>query len=266
MNLLVAALYGPSVRNSIWRRLQMNFLNLTSSASPCRVDVAYFLNRCDPVPFGDAVRSNKSDVLPCEKAKALLLREALSYFLTRSSYDYYLVLDSDAFPIRTCWLDRLLNNMRLTTSSGKRCYASAVRLENGEAFPDPSVLFIDGHFLRSLPHPLSYFDSRPLDVSNVFGQSVCRSGTAFFRDGWTPLPRTNVANLHPVLGGIYGGLFYHHNCGSGVVDLESINSGLYSSSTERFTNASADSTLFEWLATDPSALIKHLAGVTEGSL
>ncbi len=266
MNLLVVALYGPSVRNKVWQSLQSKFLGLKPSASTCQIDSVYCLNRCDTDSFGDAAVRSRPDVLPCEKAKALLLRDALSVCLDRPLYDYYLILDSDAFPVSTCWLDRLLNAFRLSTLGGKRQYATTVRLENGESFPDPSVLFIDGPFLRSLPRPFSHFDTRPIETTNSLGQNVCLTGTAFSREGWLPLPRTNVANLHPVLGGIYGGLFYHHNCGSGVVDLESINSGLYLSATERFTNGSADITLFEWLTTDPVALIKHLSGVAEGSL
>lgn len=151
------------------------------------------------------------------------LRKLMSYFLkVKNDYDFFLILDSDAFPTKP-WLDNILKKMDPTDffdSEGfcffscgiNREIASLVRSENFEVRLHASVLFMKKESLENIS-----FEHENAGV-NLLGQPEkdivvpkyeFENKTLSF-----PLIRTNQYNVHPLIAGIYFDSFYHHGAGS----------------------------------------------------
>jgi hypothetical protein len=123
---------------------------------------------------------------------------------TAASIPYVITLDTDAFPIRDGWIDELIS-----------------ALESGYAV---SGIYRDeiSQRIRPYVHP-SCFCARRADLL-AYGVTF-RPGDGddvghqlfdvLSRDRpFHPLRRSNVRNVHPLMGGIYGDLVYHHGAGS----------------------------------------------------
>jgi len=132
------------------------------------------------------------------------------HFLQRQKeFDGFLFLDSDAFPIRKGWLETLMGLM--TGKHGSRYdIATIYRPEFGETRLHASVLYATHPALEKLRFVSERRGARGgdtekdtyIDPYTDHWRRVCR------------LVRTNRINVHPVLAGVYGDMFYHHGCGS----------------------------------------------------
>jgi hypothetical protein len=123
---------------------------------------------------------------------------------TPPTIPYVITLDSDAFPISDGWIDRLI---------------SAVQAGNAV-----SGIYRDemSSLLRPFVHPSCLCARR--DDLLAYGVSFKKGdgqepGQRLFdvltRDRpYYPLRRSNVRNVHAVMGGVYGDLIYHHGAGS----------------------------------------------------
>lgn len=136
----------------------------------------------------------------------------LKYFQT-VDYDLYLILDSDAFPIKQGWDQTCINILN------DYDVISCIRTENLDTFLHPSICaFTDP----------SLVDFQRLDNINLMGTKTSDNQVVLLKPQtsskpwkqWPdnakafPLIRTNRVNLHPIIAAIYGDLFYHHGCGS----------------------------------------------------
>src|SRR5262249_8957286 len=145
----------------------------------------------------------------------ITLKTLLEYARSRP-YAHYLILDSDAFPVRRGWLDWLLRKM------GECRFAAPVRCENLDTFPHPCALFIKVEAIGD------EFDFSPgFAYRNLLREPVLDTATGLNRDHWFPLVRTNRLNVHPVLAALYYDLFYHHGAGSRQGLLRSVKQGYY---------------------------------------
>lgn len=127
------------------------------------------------------------------------LNALIDYFKGTKDFEYFLLLDSDCFPICS-WTDKLINII------GKYGYnvAAPVRYENLDTFAHPCAFFFNRSALKSLRFGMNFFDGY-LEKYREVSSNI----TEFF-----PLIRTNKLNYHPVLFGIYWNIFYHHGAGS----------------------------------------------------
>lgn len=123
-------------------------------------------------------------------------------------FEHFLLLDSDAFPIRENWLPLLLDAM------GDKEIAAPIRAEDMELRLHPAIVFIKN---RS---SLSKIDFR----NDIVGADLLGNQE---RDHFLPhyqfqerhlaypLMRSNRYNVHTLACGIYYDMFYHHSCGAG---------------------------------------------------
>lgn len=147
------------------------------------------------------------------------------FFSFRSDYEYFLFLDSDAFPIRKNWIATLVNKMKSSDQFNQNGYstgvtynrnyevASIIRSENLETRLHASVLFVPSLYLDKIKFENGKSGSDLLcniesDIYIPQYQFISRC-TAF------PLIRTNKTNVHHLACGVYYDMFYHHACGSG---------------------------------------------------
>lgn len=269
--LLVGTVYAPSPRNNTWLQLQRRYLD--SSVGVDDYDLAVWLNRLGPTDFAGV------EVVGCSGAENLFemcrehayaLNRLMEYFLSRPDYDNYMILDSDAFPFRPAWLEKMLVWLREDDRLPERTYASVIRPENLDTFPHPCVVFIKGKWLRSLTDPLSHFHWTVRQHVNLLGYKFEDVGLAGnwgkgydgpMKGLWQPLLRTNVWNPHPVLAAIYGGLFYHHGAGSRPIDMRAISLRQYDHHIPRYTHTELERALYGEIQLNPELFLRQLAGL-----
>ena len=245
-DVLVASVFTNSPRNETWLHLQRSFLRQTTAS----YDHAIYLNHCD---WSDSFRESLIIGSRSEKTlsglgkqsadHAAALTEVFRYFREHTDYSYYLLLDSDCFPVRRDWLPALVRQMK------RFQFAAPMRSENLEDFPHPCALFLTKAALE-----------RPWNLTvtpgwNLLGKPYVDLGCSLPTEGWYPLLRTNVYNPHPVLAAIYKHLFYHHGAGSRQLYFR----------TERYydyidDHAKVEAEIYERLAADPTKFIYELMG------
>jgi hypothetical protein len=190
-------------RALVWRDLQLLFLKRTTDD----FDYALWLSRLDRSDFEKTaiiIGENHE-----ERPKGIDCRigvETMLHFCKNSpGYEAYLILDSDAFPVRKNWRDLLLCKM------GDKKYASPVRTELLDTFASHCAIFIKAEHIHD-----SYPISPSEDYHNLKGDKVIELGTAMplNREDHFPLIRTNKYNMHFLLGAIYFDMFFHHGGGS----------------------------------------------------
>jgi hypothetical protein len=225
-NLLVGATFRDAQPDQLeWLDLQLKFLKATTSD----FDHVSFVNENSrysahaPLPRGnmEAFKSRDTTVVglgdtdlsyvvsPTSEQHIKSLNALLSYFKSqRHNYDYFLFLDSDAFPIREGWLPLLKEKMR----SWERLLAVVVRPEVLELRWHASVLLATPDALDLLRFGLDNLPGG--DLASVqeldVGIGPCQGK---FRHLVFPLIRTNQFNLHPLSYGVYFDMFYHHTFG-----------------------------------------------------
>ena len=204
-DLLVASVFANSKRNETWLRLQRDFLQWTTSS----FDHAVYLNHC---PWSDSFQESiiigsRSEKIRTGRGKhsadhAVALTAVFDYFKEHKDYSFYLILDSDCFPVQQNWLPALVQQM-------EGChFAAPMRSENFEDYPHPCALFLTK---ASLERDWT-FAVKP--HCNRLGKQFVDLGCSLPIDGWFPLLRSNVYNPHPVFAAIYKHFFYHHGAGS----------------------------------------------------
>lgn len=124
-------------------------------------------------------------------------------------------LDADSFPVLADWPRLLLSEM---TPSIR--VAAVLRQENADThLPHPCGYFMDSSFLlerRPALYPtegqlsIGQFQ-RFLDVTRQRVDTGIGYGFALWenREGWLQLLRSNLRNLHFLMAGVYGGVFFH---------------------------------------------------------
>lgn len=198
--LLVASIFAPSRWNRQWYALQKRFLRQTTEAP---YDYRIILNGVGEEGF------EREDILHINEKNeghSHALMQLVDYFRGQP-YSDYLILDSDAFPIRQGWHGILTNQME---KFGKTL-AAPIRSENLDLFPHPSIFFLHGEAVNSAGIDFHTGAAQ----KNMLGIEVGDVGAAMQgREDLLPLLRTNRVNLHPVAAAVYHHLFYHHAAGS----------------------------------------------------
>ena len=123
---------------------------------------------------------------------------------------YIVTMDTDAFPITDNWLKFLLGRL------DKKTVVAGVwrdELRKGiEPYIHPSCLcttvgFIEKHNIRL--DLIDHKAEKRIDTLSHLTDIALKNNKEVFR-----LRRDNVNQLHYLMGGIYGGLIYHHSAGS----------------------------------------------------
>jgi hypothetical protein len=153
----------------------------------------------------------------------------------------------------------------------QRFVAAAVRAENLDALPHPCTFFIDGSYLRQMPRghirlitkPITNFAGFTCD-DFFFEDSVARDELG--RQLWYPLMRTNTWNPHPIVGAVYGHMFYHHGAGSRSPAFRVIETGIYRHVVTEEQLQALEHNLYEMLCSDPERLCGELAAAPADAL
>jgi len=243
--LLVGSVYGPSERNSQWYKLQLDFLGKTTAD----FDHAVYLSGADKSLFGQSIildtvenrwLSTTVDNVTenfCPHIEGV--QKIVGYFNT-NDYSHCLILDSDCFPITENWMSLLIEKM------GKYRYAAPIRYENLETWSHPSFLFIKEK------GEVSFIPTKP--VKNLLNEDIIDCGCNIPLRDTFPLIRSNKYNPHPIFGGIYWDICYHHCCGSRQPITRSISKGYYAGEQHE----EIEKHLFESLVRDPKRYLQKL--------
>jgi hypothetical protein len=235
-SLLVCSVFAGTNLDSFWYQLQQTYLRRTS----VQFNHAVFLgSRADPACFNRSIIVGQSRGAPGAREHLEGLH-ALSEYARTHSYDCYLVLDSDAFPIKANWQSILEDRLN---RFNKR-YAAAVRTENFDVFPHPCIVYsINAKDLSFGREPT------PTIQGGTVRDIRCLS------QNYLALIRTNAVSLHPLLASVYANVFYHHGCGSRVFLMRSAKSGYYDDILSKAVNPEE---LFVALRRNPETFINHL--------
>jgi hypothetical protein len=138
---------------------------------------------------------------------------ALDYLARKvpANFDYIVTLDTDSFPVRDDWLDVLV-------SACERGAAVAGVYRDEMAPKVRPFIHVSGFCARRDDlRALGVSFGRKLQEDSDDNQDVGQKITyEFLRLGReiAPLERSNKVNYHPIVGGIYGDVIYHHGAGS----------------------------------------------------
>lgn len=250
MNILVASVLAPGERTPVWYALQRQFLHRTTEA-PFTHGV--YLNGVDPVRFeGAAVlgRSRTND------GPAIALARVAEYFrANRDKHTHFLVLAPDAWPVCPSWhavLGGLLGRH-------DRKLAAPVKYENLEPFAHPAAVFCTAAALDRLEFAVAPY-------TNVYGRPArALQLTAPPRDVVLPLLRSNRVSPHPVYGGVYGHLFYHHGTGGMPATTRPAMHHSFDHYIPAERHAQIEARLYQELLRDPVRLMARLTGTTEAA-
>lgn len=262
MKLLVGSIFvDDSPEQEAWLDLQLKFLQATTPKFE-HVSVLWKRHTENFLKKTNLIEPQRHYTQ--SEAHLRGLTYLLYYFGERQSeFDCFLVLDSDAFPIKKDWLPELHTAMSpsvVADGSGailmekKREWeiAAVVRPENLENRLHASVLFIKDK--KDLPK-ITFVNDKVMGLAGSVEQDVCIPHYQFVaRELAYPLVRSNRSNIHPVACGIYYNMFYHHCCGSGRdFQLRSDSYWNMKLNTNQYTRQ---------LFADPSGFVGKLAGWT----
>jgi hypothetical protein len=201
--LLITSIFAPSEWNRSWFSLQKRYV--AEMTRDVTTDYRIYLNGVDPDSFGEPVAVVGRS--PSNEGHSIALRAVVDLF-RRSEYDYYLILDSDCFPVHEHWFSVLTAQM----AQFRKKFAAPVRTENLDLFPHPSAFFMTGGAVhdRRIDFELGHLERNLLD------DPVTDVGTAMVElmPDVLPLLRTNLRNIHPIACAVYHHVFYHHGSGS----------------------------------------------------
>lgn len=207
----IASVFTDDNRSKTWYQLQMKFIKKTTSD----FDHFVFLNGDQSNVYTESTIIGQGtytrDDTQFQSNHLIGLNAILDFFRKNSQkYEYFLVLDSDCFPVSPDWFFRL--------SSNDFEVSACVRYENLDSFAHPCVVFMKRSYLEKA---LFKFD----DCTNIIGYTCPE--VHFDCKEFFPLIRTNRVNLHPIMYGIYYDCFYHHAAGSRNVFIRSIDLNSY---------------------------------------
>jgi hypothetical protein len=261
--LLVGSVYIPDDRNEFWLRLQLHYLKRFVGD----FDHVVFSNRAVTSVFRE---STVIGSIPAELGfqwgeYGRAMDSLMTYFAASDNYEYYLVLDPDAFPFKPQWVDELAELMRARPEFEivDRRFAAPVRCENLDTFPHGCAFFAERDWLKTNVGRLGWAD---VPTTNLLGVA-CKDATlvdqtiAFDPNGkqiWLPLLRTNSVNFHPIIGAVYGDIFYHHGAGSRPPRFRAVSHGAYDNFADQSVTDRRGAEMFDALQRDPSAYLKTL--------
>ena len=131
---------------------------------------------------------------------------ALDYLVDKLSdkYEYFITMDSDAFPVRDGWLGFLTGLL-----NGGASIAGVYRDEMSEAITP--FVHISGLCMRLAEFKDARFSFRrqARDAGQSISLSLYERGKVV-----AALPRSNKVDEHFLMGGVYGNVIYHHGAGS----------------------------------------------------
>ncbi len=216
-NLAVCSVFSGDDNTALWLKLQLEGLR----RSVPTFDHLVYLNQADERLFTESIIVGQSEQPPAGRYRSdgfhfstgmaghfKGLKE-LTEFCTSYPYEYFLILDSDCFPIHDQWFQILLECME---NFGKS-FAAPARVENLDTFPHPCAFFtVDPEYLRFAG------DWNENLVGWTTRDIICAGDT----DEWFPLLKSNRHSKHPLLASIYYDLFYHHGAGSRKFNMRSL--------------------------------------------
>ena len=243
--ILIVSVYAPSEYNEQWYGLQKHFIAKNTTVS---YDFKVIVNKVDAGLFheDEIILKNKGNIgHPAGLAQIFKYARA-------QDYSSYLILDSDAFPVRPGWHNILDSQM----THFKKSIAAPIRYENLDKFPHPCVVYMTESGINNPKVNFNY-----AKVKNLLGDMINEVGGLMpeVSDEVLPLLRTNRVNLHPVAAGIYHHLFYHHGAGSRGFDFRLLK--MYQYYDHWIDNASQPEygeQLMEALVSDPDGFIDKL--------
>lgn len=232
MKVLVGSVFAECDRSDKWYSLQIRNLQQTT-------DFTHVVYPNYNGYFPDSI------VLPrgflCGRtAHVQGLNSLLDYFKTRDDFDYFLLLDSDCFPICD-WTNKLLTAMKNFD------VAAPARYENLDTFAHPSAFFFKRKALGNLKFGVN-------NLNNIIGENYVETSSNV--DKFFPLIRTNVINDHPLLFGIYWNIFYHHGAGSRSLAFRCTDNKYYNVDND----VALENRMFDNLTSNSKNFINRLIG------
>lgn len=237
------------VRQQRWLRLQLNYIKATTQNYKhviCLTGHGGAFSKTHTEVIHVPARTKRTGP---NRAHVVGLNGLAEYFRERTGeFDCYVILDSDAFPIRRHWASMLMRQLRKYNKE----IAIARRFECLENRAHSSILFA---LPEALPH--LRFEVAPIGYDLLSkGEGDCclieyegdRKSAVF------PLLRSNQYDVDPIFCGVYYDLFYHHGCGSRRKKSRGLN--YWSHVGYRGYNH------MEELFREPTAFISKLAGWT----
>ncbi len=244
--LLIMTVYAPSEVNEHWYRLQKYFIKKNTLIP---YDFKIITNNVNKSLFQDneIYKVNEKNI-----GHPAAIEQMLGYMREQNSYDSYLILDSDAFPVRPGWHEVLDQQMQYFNKN----IAAPIRYENLDIFPHPCFVYMNEAGVNNSKVNFNYTEVKNLvgDMINEVGGAMCE-----VVDEVLPMLRSNRINLHPMAAGIYHHLFYHHAAGSRGFDFRVIKEYNYCSHwIDNETHEEYGRQLFNALIQDPDIFIDKL--------
>lgn len=247
MNILVASVLAPGERTPVWHALQRQFLLRTTEA---RFTYGLYLNGVDPVRYDRTTVIGHSRT---NDGPVIALTRVVDYFrANRDKFTHFLLLDRDAWPVCPSW-HAVLGQM---LERHGRAVAAPVRHENLEPYPHPCAVFCTAAAVDDLAFNASAY-------TDAYGQP--RKAVQLTRPtAVLPLLRSNRVSPHPLFGGVYDNLFYHHGDeGRGAMVHASVAPRSMDHYLPAARHAQIEVRLYQELLRDPVRLMARLTGTTE---
>jgi hypothetical protein len=225
---LVASIFAGGKGDTEWCKIQSSFLDKTSSDSSL-TKLAVVANDCEDLSlykkYGYIVLKQDSNT------HRPGIVAALDYFQNQTNLPYFCLLDSDAWPIDSKWVDLCIEwSNYVTNTNVPKIGVAAFRPENLDFFPHPCIFFIKREFINK---PRSFYKTE-IPNRNVLGDDFVDTFSELKSDWFYPLLRSNKVNLHPIVGGIYSNIFYHHGAGSRGSRFRAFASNFYTHYIHKF--------------------------------
>ena len=202
-SVMACTVVSPTPRNKYWLKFQSKAL----TSSVAKIDKFVVLNGLSEDDHswedGGYTALNRSKI---NMGHGWGLKIIIDAFKKNTDYSRLLILDSDAWPIDESWFHVCERLMHIKEKNG----LAVVRCENFDTFPHPCVFMAN----RKLVNKGLEFKLR--SQVNLLGELITDLSLGYkdFDDDVVSLTRSNKVNYHPLFGGIYSNIFYHHGAGS----------------------------------------------------
>lgn len=243
MSTFILSIHVQCPQNGYWRKFQPIFVADTQGTFEYGTIANGEIEKCP----------NEVLRLPKKTTHRQAITHALKLF-AKSKAKYFLLLDSDCWPIRPDW-QQVINDQL----SDRYLYAAPMRVENFDIFPHPCAFYMKREFLE-----FANFDFRRM--TNLLGYEVADVGMAMpqmagSQQIWYPLLKSNYISPHPLFASIYGDVFYHHCAGSRGATFRAAQYGSYDHMIGKGEHVKIYRRLTSELARQPRKFIEKLRGV-----